>query len=135
FVNSLPSAPVSMELNPSNRVIKMRCARTDGNIRGVNADEFPAIPTVEDGAAFRLPAHRLKEMINQVAIAAATDDSRPIFTGVLTTIGQSMTMVAADGFRLGLRSTELEGGPEEELTLIVPAKSLLELARILPDGK
>src|SRR5712691_5633540 len=68
FVNSLPSAPVKMELNPSNRVVKMRCLRTDGNIRGVNADEFPAIPTVEDGAIFRQPAHLLKEMINQVAI-------------------------------------------------------------------
>jgi len=136
FVNSLPSAPVNMELNASNRTVKMHCLRTDGNIRGVNADEFPAIPTVEDGAAvFRQPAHLLKDMINQVAIAAATDDSRPIFTGVLTTIGKTMMMVAADGFRLGLRSTELEGGPEEELTLIVPAKSLLELARILPDGK
>jgi DNA polymerase III subunit beta len=136
FVNSLPSAPVKMELNPSNRVVKMHCLRTDGNIRGVSADEFPAIPTVEDGAVFRQPAHVLKEMINQVAIAAATDDSRPIFTGVLTTIGQTITMVAADGFRLGLRSsTELEGGPPDDLTLIVPAKSLLELARILPDGK
>ncbi|HEY8694147.1 MAG TPA: DNA polymerase III subunit beta [Chloroflexota bacterium] len=135
FVNSLPSAPVSMELNPSNRVVKMHCLRTDGNIRGVNADEFPAIPTVEDGAVFPQPAHVLKEMINQVAIAAATDDSRPIFTGVLTKIGQSITMVAADGFRLGLRSAEQEGGPEQEITLIVPAKSLLELARILPDGK
>jgi len=135
FVNSLPSAPVSMELNPSNRVVKMHCLRTDGNIRGVNADEFPAIPTVEEGTVFRQPAHLLKEMINQVAIAAATDDSRPIFTGVLTSIGQAMTMVAADGFRLGLRSTELEGGPEQDISLIIPAKSLLELARVLPDGK
>lgn len=135
FVNSLPAAPVNMELNPSNRVIKMHCLRTDGNIRGVNADEFPAIPTVEDGAVFRQPAHVLKEMINQVAIAAATDDSRPIFTGVLTSIGQAMTMVAADGFRLGLRSAELEGGPDQEISLIIPARSLLELARVLPDGK
>ena len=75
FVNSLPSAPVKMELNPSNRVVKMHCLRTDGNIRGVSAEEFPAIPTVEDGAVFRQPAHLLKEMISQVAIAAATDDS------------------------------------------------------------
>ena len=135
FVNSLPSAPVKMELNPSNRVVKMQCLRTDGNIRGVSADEFPSIPTVEGGAAFRQPAHLLKEMINQVAIAAATDDSRPIFTGVLTTIGQTMTMVAADGFRLGIRSTALENGPEEEMTLIIPARSLQEMARVLPDGK
>ncbi len=135
FVNSLPAAPVKMELNPSNRVVKMHCLRTEGNIRGVSADDFPSVPTVEDGAVFRQPAHLLKEMINQVAIAAATDDSRPIFTGVLTTIGQTMAMVAADGFRLGLRSTELENGPDPEITLIIPAKSLLELARILPDGK
>lgn len=135
FVNSLPSAPVKMDLNPSNRVVKMKCLRTEGNIRGVSADEFPAIPTVEDGTVFRQPAHVLKDMINQVAIAAATDDSRPIFTGVLTTLGPSMTMVAADGFRLGLRSAELEGGPEQDIALIIPAKSLMELARILPDGK
>jgi len=135
FVNSLPQAPVEMVLNPANRMLQLKCLRTDANIKGVNADEFPSIPTVEDGTVFRQPAHLLKDMINQVAIAAATDDSRPIFTGVLTRIGQSITMVAADGFRLGLRSNELENGPEDELSLIIPAKSLIELARILPDSK
>jgi DNA polymerase III subunit beta len=60
FVNSLPAAPVNMELNPSNRVIKMHCLRTDGNIRGVNADEFPAIPSVEDGPSFVSPRTCLK---------------------------------------------------------------------------
>ena len=136
FVSSLPSAPVSMVLNPANRTLQLKCLRTEGRIKGVNADEFPAIPTVEPGAqVYSQPAHTLKEVISQVAIAAASDDSRPIFTGVLTTIGQTMTMVAADGFRLGLRSTEIEGGPEQDLTLIIPARSLVELARILPDGK
>ncbi|MBV9120183.1 MAG: DNA polymerase III subunit beta [Chloroflexi bacterium] len=135
FVNSLPNAPVEMSLNPSNRVVNIQCLRTKGNIKGVNPDDFPEFPTTDEASTFQQPAHLLKEMISQVAIAAATDDSRPIFTGVLTTIGQNITMVAADGFRLGLRSSELESGPENEVTLIIPAKSLLELARILPDGK
>ncbi|HEU0167669.1 MAG TPA: DNA polymerase III subunit beta [Chloroflexota bacterium] len=136
FVSSLPNAPVSMVLNQSNRTLQLKCLRTEGRIKGVNAEEFPAIPTVEEGAeVYSQPAHVLKDVISQVAIAAASDDSRPIFTGVLTTIGQTMSMVAADGFRLGLRSTEIEGGPEQELTLIIPARSLVELARILPDGK
>ena len=64
-------------------------------------------------------------LFNQVAIAAATDDSRPIFTGVLTTLGANMMMVAADGFRLGLRSAELEGGLDQEVTLIIPARKSL----------
>jgi len=135
FVSSLPNAPVSMVLNQANRTLQLKCLRTEGRIKGVNADEFPSIPTVQDGQTFTQPAHLLKEMISQVAIAAATDDSRPIFTGVLTSIGPSITMVAADGFRLGLRSTEIEGGPAEDVVMIIPARSLLELARILPDGK
>ncbi|MGH2365896.1 MAG: DNA polymerase III subunit beta [Chloroflexota bacterium] len=136
FVNSLPSAPVDMALNPTNRVVNMKCLRTEGNLRGVSADEFPAVPTVQAGVVMRQQGQALKEMINQVAIAAATDDSRPIFTGVLTTFrGTDVTMVAADGFRLGLRSTELAEGAPEELVIIIPARSLLELARILPDGK
>ncbi len=136
FVNSLPSAPVSMTLNPANRVVNIKCLRTEGNLRGMSAEEFPAIPTVQDGVVLRQQGHALKEMINQVAIAAATDDSRPIFTGVLTTFsGQSIAMVAADGFRLGLRSTELTEGSPEEVQLIIPARALLELARVLPDGK
>jgi len=136
FVNSLASAPVEMALNPTNRVVNMKCLRTEGNLRGVSADEFPAVPTVQGGIVMRQQAQALKEMINQVAIAAATDDSRPIFTGVLTTFrGSDVTMVAADGFRLGLRSTELAEGAPDEVVIIIPARSLLELARILPDGK
>src|SRR5437764_224094 len=61
--------------------------------------------------------------------------SRAVSTRSTMPILRNMMMVAADGFRLGLRSNQLEGGPETEFTLIIPAKSLLELARILPDGK
>jgi DNA polymerase-3 subunit beta len=74
-------------------------------------------------------------MINQVAFAASTDDARPVLTGVLVEIeGGEMTMAAADGFRLSVRSAHLSspGGP---IRAIIPARALAELARIIGDGE
>src|SRR5207249_3012033 len=98
------------------------------------ADEFPIIPEVTDKPLARIPSPLLKEMINQVAFAASSDDSRPVLAGVYVQMeGRQLTMAAADGFRLAKRTTQLDSPVEEAIKLIIPARSMVELARALPD--
>jgi DNA polymerase-3 subunit beta len=89
---------------------------------------------VTEKPAARIPAPLLKEMIGQVAFAASGDDSRPQLAGVYVHIeGREMTMAAADGFRLSRRVTSLDAPADAPIKLIIPARSMAELARVLPD--
>jgi len=104
-------------------------------VRGDDPDEFPHIPAVGDGAAAHIPADLLRTAIDQVAFAAATDDARPVFTGVLVTVaGATVTLAAADGYRLAVRSAALAHPVDDDISVIIPARALVELARILPEG-
>jgi DNA polymerase-3 subunit beta len=75
-------------------------------------------------------------MINQVAFAASSDDSRPVLAGVYVLLeGRELTLAAADGFRLAKRTTQLDEPVESATKLIIPARSMMELARALPDDE
>ncbi len=135
FVGSLPNEPVHMELEPRTRTLHMQCGRYEAEIKGLDPMEFPPIPSVEGNEAIATvdPA-ALREAIGQVAFAAATEDTRPAMTGVYTRIrsGQ-MVLVAADGFRMALRTIEARVGGEANV--IVPARAMVELGRVLTEGK
>src|SRR5215210_1339917 len=136
FVASLPNDKITMTLDERTRTLKLQCARYEANIKGIPAEEFPIIPEVTDKPLARIPAPLLKEMINQVAFAASSDDSRPVLAGVYLQIeGREMTMAAADGFRLAKRTTSLDEPVDTAVKLIIPAKSMVELARALPDDE
>ncbi len=135
FVNSLPPEQIDLELAVRTQTLNARCARFEANIKGIDAREFPPIPTAEDGErAIRLEPDDLRQMIDQVAFAAATDESRPILTGVLARFAEDqLTLAAADGFRLSVRSASLGQTVDEPVEVIVPARALGELARIAAD--
>ncbi len=138
FVNSLPKEPVTLDLGGKSQTLKLAAGRYQAEIKGMDAADFPLLPTVDQGLRFSVDTATLRSMIGQVSIAAATDESRPILTGVLMTIDPDagrLTMAAADGFRLSVRIAELEAALERPVTVIVPARALLELARIVPDDE
>lgn len=135
LVNSLPSGRVDLARTDEAHTTAVTCARVKANIRGMDADEFPLIPTVSEQPSAAVPADLLRNMIASVVFAAATDDARPIFTGVLATFaGNTLTFAAADGFRLSLRSATLAEPAAGDFSVIIPARTLSELGRILPDG-
>jgi DNA polymerase-3 subunit beta len=126
---------VDLELNPKTHKVHLACGRYEANVAGIDAEDFPPVPAVSGGARFGIPANVLKEAINQVVFAAAPDDTRPVLAGVLLRLASgSMTLAAADGFRLAVRSLELPDGAPE-LQMIVPARTLSEVARLLPDAE
>jgi DNA polymerase-3 subunit beta len=136
FVSSLPNDHITMNLDERTRTLHLKCARFEANIKGISSEEFPIIPEVSEKPIARIPAPQLKEMINQVAFSASTDDSRLQLSGVYVQIeGREMLLAAADGFRLAKRTTSLDTPVESAVKLIIPAKSMLELARVLPDDE
>ncbi|HEX5691950.1 MAG TPA: DNA polymerase III subunit beta, partial [Roseiflexaceae bacterium] len=134
-VGGLPNDKISLELDARTQTLNLKCARFEANIKGIEADEFPVIPTIADREpTVAFPPELLRETADQVAFAAATDDTRPVLAGVLMRLkGTTATFAAADGFRLAVRTVELPEPVREPLEVIVPARALLELSRIIGD--
>ena len=134
FVNQLPDDKIEIDLVDSPKGVALECARFKASINGTDAEEFPPIPTVEGGTTVVVAADVLKGAIERVAFAAATEDSRPVLTGINVEIaGNKLTLAAADGFRLGVETVELVTGVEEDMGFIVPAKTMQEVQRLIGD--
>ncbi|MCY4115918.1 MAG: DNA polymerase III subunit beta [Caldilineaceae bacterium] len=147
FVNSLPAGKIDMELLVSKQTLRLRSANYDVNIKGIDAQEFPVIPTVDngegpeeaaetlEGRTIALETSGLTKMIDQVVFAAATDESRPTLTGVEVTFAQErLSLAATDGYRLSVRSIEVDEAFTEDMSVVVPARHLGELGRIIVDA-
>ena len=135
FVGSLPSEEVHLVGAPGGKSLNVTCARFQANIAGTDPEEFPPTPTVDDGFEVNIGTELLKQAIDGVAFAAATEDSRPVLTGVQIEIKDGgLVLAAADGFRLAVHETKLADEVPESSAIIVPAKSLQEVSR-LASGK
>lgn len=134
FVGSLPGEKVDISVASGTHEMELKCARSEARISGQKADEFPPIPEIGEGLTTRLNAHALRSAIAQVVFAAATDDTRPVLTGGYAQFsGDKLTLAAADGFRLAVHSAPLTTPIDEEVSIIIPARSLRELDRLLKD--
>ena len=133
LVGNLPNDRIVLELDQNTQSVKISCARYENNINGIEADEFPQLPSVNNQDPIAVFACEvLREAIDQIAFAAATDDSRPVLTGVLLRLrGNQATLSAADGFRLAQRLIPLATEVIDPVELIIPARALTELARIM----
>jgi DNA polymerase-3 subunit beta len=134
FVSSLPPERIEMDLNVRTNTLHLKCARFEANMNGMDPSDFPPIPGPEENNRISMDADVLRDVIRQVTIAAATDESRPILTGVYAAFeGSEATFAAADGFRLSVRTAPLKQSVPEPLSVIIPARALDELSRISSD--
>lgn len=134
LIAALPQEQVDLDLDESTQTLHVSCARTEANVKGIDADEFPLVPEADEEDRVRLERESFKQMVQQVTFAAASDDSRPTLTGVYTHFeGDTVTMAATDGFRLSQRTAQFPGYVEKARTVIIPARALDELARIMSD--
>lgn len=132
FVNSLPPERIDMEATSQPIGLNIKCVSFESNISGSPADDFPPIPAVEGGLAAKIEPDVLREAISRVSFAAATEDSRPVLTGVKTEIsGDEFKFAAADGFRLAVYSGKLSEPPSEDIEFLIPARVLNEISRLL----
>jgi len=134
LVNSLPQAPVDISVPEDSHTMNVKSLRSSANIKGMDPSEFPLSPNTEGSdPAIVIDAAQLKEMISEVAFAAADDDSRPVLTGVLVQVSTGkLTFAAADAFRLAVRASSLTDDAVLRNDILIPARTLTELSRILP---
>ena len=140
LVNSLPSDRIDLDLrgpDPDDptagggSVLHISCGRSRTHINGASAEDFPPIPQVDSGMATNIDPSVLRQGIGLVAFSAASDESRPVLTGVELKIEDtSLVMAAADGFRLAVYTGQLSEPVAEALKVIVPARTMQEVQRL-----
>ncbi len=122
---------VGLELDSETQTLNVRCGGTRTKVKGIEAGEFPPLPEPGPGSEIEISAADLKEMIRKVSVSAASDQGRPVLTGVLVAIeGNTITMVAADGFRMSEGKAVLSSPAPERVQTILPAQALDEWVRI-----
>lgn len=129
FISSLPSGTIDIETKDH------KCTVTSGNynstINGMLADEFPVVPKIEKGTELSIGSKELKKSLQQVVVAASSDDTRPVLTGVyMHTHEGSLYFVATDSYRLAEKRVMKT---DKELSLLVPSTALNDLLRIIGD--
>jgi DNA polymerase-3 subunit beta len=134
-VNTLPGDQVLLSLDTKTQTLNVRGGTSTNDIKCIDAQEFPPLPVPDLEGAVQLNVADFREMIQQVAFAASTDEARPVLMGVLVQVDKDkLTMAAADGFRLSVRKAVLSAPASAPLTAIIPARALGELARVASDG-
>ena len=134
YVALLPSGKVELVLNGDS--LEVRADGSSTSVRGMPSSEYPLIPRLAKEGGYRLKAESLRNAIGQVAFAVSGSESRPELGGVSCVFqldhSNKVIMAATDSYRLAERVVELEpGSANTEAKCIVPAKAMLEIARIL----
>jgi DNA polymerase-3 subunit beta len=130
LITALPNVPIQLSLDPTTQTLNVVSGTSNTDIKCIDAQEFPPIPTPDLSTGIQLGVADFKENIYQVGFSASSDEARPILTGVLITIeGNEMTMVATDGFRISVKRAILTQPAASNVSITVPARALGELAR------
>ena len=135
LVNNLPNEEVTLTVDERTQSLNVKCGTLNTDIKGISAEEFPPMPTPDDDTAIPLNVENFKEMIQRVAFAASTEDSRPNLTGVhMSFQGDTLEMAATDGYRISISKAVIGHKPPQNLEALIPARALSELSRIAVNG-
>jgi len=137
IVRELPEETIHVNKR-ENHWISLHCGKSIFNLAGLDADEFPSLPTFEDGAFSQVSTQVVKEMIEKTIFAASSEESRYHLNGVLLSQNKRgeravIRMVATDGHRLSLIDRESQTIRGIEKGIIIPKKGLLEIKKIMAD--
>ena len=135
IVRELPNVDVTVDA-AANHQVKIASGGSNFKIMGIGAEEFPKLPDTGDDKTFALEQGELAGMLGNVAYAQSTDETRYILNGVYFNFKDGkLALVATDGRRLALVSKELEVPAASAGAIILPAKTVAELLRLLGKGK
>ncbi|HSX07931.1 MAG TPA: DNA polymerase III subunit beta [Candidatus Saccharimonadales bacterium] len=129
FVGSLPNDVINLKLEDYK--LHIATEQYQSAINGVSAEEFPVMPAISEGKSWSIPADTLKKALQQVVLAASSDEARPVLTGVyLHTSDGKLYMAATDSYRLAEKQLM---AMEEDINLLVPVTAMQEVLRIVGD--
>ena len=135
IVRELPNVDVTVDASP-NHQIKLTSGGSTFKIMGIGREEFPPLPEFGEEKAHSLAQDELAMMLKSVAYAQSTDETRYILNGVYFNFQDGrLSLVATDGRRLALMAREMEMPPESAGSIILPAKTVGELTRLLDKGE
>lgn len=134
IVKKLPEKTIEIEVQP-NFLTVIRSGKAEFNLNGLDAEEYPRLPQIEEENVFKIPTDLLKTIIRQTVFAVSTSETRPILTGVNWKIeDEELICTATDSHRLALRKAKIETENHQSHNVVIPGKSLNELSKILDDS-
>ncbi len=135
IVRELPNVDVALDSSPGHQT-KIASGSSTFRIMGIGQEEFPPLPAFTDERSFVMRQDDLVRMLKSVSYAQSSDETRYILNGVYFSFqDERLNLVATDGRRLALIGKELEFPPEHAGNIIIPAKTVTELLRLLDKGK
>lgn len=130
YVNLLPGEKI--EFKESDNESSLKCGNYKTKIKGESSKEFPLLPVIERDNYCEFNIFEFKKALNSVAFAVAGNDNRVELSGVLFDFNESfLTMVATDSYRLAERKVMIKDGNVDETKVIVPARTIQEILRII----
>ncbi|MED4969010.1 DNA polymerase III subunit beta [Parageobacillus toebii] len=134
IVKKLPENTIEIEVQP-NFLTVIRSGKAEFSLNGLDAEEYPRLPQIEEENVFKIPTDLLKTIIRQTVFAVSTSETRPILTGVNWRIENGeLICTATDSHRLALRKAKIETENQQSYNVVIPGKSLNELSKILDDS-
>jgi DNA polymerase III subunit beta len=135
YVSYLSAGKIDLSLDKKTQ-LKITSPQTETIFAGLDAKDFPEIPKMDPQKTFSLPVSLLSGTIPQIVYSAATDDTRPVLTGIYWHFFDTkLRMVATDGYRLSLKdltlSIPVSFGKKDQLTFLIPGKTLQEIVKLI----
>lgn len=131
LLTTLAPGKLSIELKEQSLVIKSK--GFSGKVATIDVSEFPSLPAMKE-SLIEVSASELTRGVSNVGFASAKESLRPVLTGVLMEVSQSLRVVATDGFRLAVSTIGIKGATTKAQSLLVPARALFECGKILREG-
>ncbi|MGF2941401.1 DNA polymerase III subunit beta [Enterococcus xiangfangensis] len=132
IIRRLPEATFTLEVQENNQVL-ITSGAAHFTVNGLDADNYPHLPVVEEQNQLKLPVHMLTKLISETVFSVSQHESRPILTGVHFTMANGQLLaVATDSHRLSQRIVPVENA-NNDFDIVIPGKSLVELSRSLSD--
>ncbi|MBM7712060.1 DNA polymerase III subunit beta [Enterococcus xiangfangensis] len=132
IIRRLPEATFTLEVQENHQVL-ITSGAAHFTVNGLDADNYPHLPVVEEQNQLKLPVHMLTKLISETVFSVSQHESRPILTGVHFTMANGQLLaVATDSHRLSQRIVPVENA-NNDFDIVIPGKSLVELSRSLSD--
>lgn len=129
FVGTLPGGVINLDLDEYK--LHISTEQYQSVINGVSAEEFPVMPAITEGKKWTVAGPQLKKGLQQVVMAASSDEARPVLTGVLVKTSEGkLYMAATDSYRLAEKEL---ADAAEDIDLLVPVSAMQDLLRIVSD--
>jgi len=130
YVSLLPNQKIEIELKDD--FLEIKCEDQDTKIKGNSAEEFPLIPQVEKKNPYICKISDLLNALSQVIFAVSVSETRPEISGIYFNFSDNvLTLTATDSYRLAEKKIKLKEKGKEAKEVIIPARTIMELFRIL----